>query len=106
MDNWDWKTILTVLGSVLSSSAVGFWAWMRTRVVASKDPQSTINIGFAALVTELQQERAELMVVVNDQTKQIVGLRLEVHTLSRQAMRLSRELEKNGIPIPNGNGAH
>lgn len=65
----------------------------------------TVSQGFQLLVSKLQEERRDLMKVVDEQSLEITALRSEVRALTRQVVKLENVINKAGLDIPNAGNA-
>jgi peptidoglycan hydrolase CwlO-like protein len=69
------------------------------------ETETTVSQGFQLLVTKLQEERRELMKVIDEQSTEITGLRAEVRALTRQVTKLENVISKAGLDVPNAGNA-
>jgi peptidoglycan hydrolase CwlO-like protein len=69
------------------------------------ETEQTVSQGFQLLVSKLQEERRELMKVIDEQSVEITGLRSEVRALTRQVVKLENVITKAGLDVPNAGNA-
>lgn len=102
----DWIPFLTVLGPVLIALITGWFSWRAGAQKASQDAAGSIQSGFQMLVGKLQEERAELVKMVDKQAAENVALRYEVSTLTKTVSSLEKKIDdiirrwKRGEPPP------
>lgn len=96
----DIEALLKVLIPAIIAVCTGLFAWLGGRRKAKAEAEVTIAGGFQILVNKLQEERQELMKVVDEQSTELVALRSEVRNLSRQVALLERQLARHGIDLP------
>jgi predicted RNase H-like nuclease (RuvC/YqgF family) len=97
--------ILTAGLTAITSLVAGLLAWSAGRKKQAAEAEKTVSEGFNMLVTKLQEERQSLIKVIDEQSEEIVQLRSEVRSLSRQVMKLESALEKAGVEVPNAGNA-
>lgn len=106
------QQILTAVLATAVTIVSTLLAWIGGRrkqaVEADKtqaETENTVSQGFQLLVTKLQEERRELMKVIDEQSVEITGLRSEVRALTRQVTKLENVINKAGLDIPNAGNA-
>lgn len=111
MGEYDLKGILAIFLPVLGAIAASFFTFLAGRGKGKADAakitaeaetgvRSSVTAGFQMLVSELQKERSELVKVVDAQSEEIVQLRSDVRTLTRQVARLENLLIRHGVDLP------
>jgi len=106
------QQLLTALLAAAVTTVTTLLAWIggRRKQAAEADKtaaetEQTVSQGFQLLVTKLQEERRELMKVIDEQSEEITGLRSEVRALTRQVVKLENILSKAGLEVPNAGNA-
>jgi peptidoglycan hydrolase CwlO-like protein len=106
------QQLLTALLAAAVTIVSTLLAWIGGRrkqaVEADKtaaETEQTVSQGFQLLVTKLQEERRELMKVIDEQSEEITALRSEVRALTRQVVKLENVITKAGLDVPNAGNA-
>jgi phage shock protein A len=108
------QQLLTALLTAAGTVIAGLLAWIGARqqkvADASKtmadagkikaETEDTVSKGFNMLVTKLQEERAQLIKVIDEQSEEITALRTEVRALTRQVVKLENVISKAGLDVP------
>jgi hypothetical protein len=97
------QQLLTALLAAAVTVITTLLAWIGGRrkqsVEADKtqaETEHTVSQGFQLLVSKLQEERRELMRVIDEQSEEITALRSEVRALTRQVVKLENVITKAG----------
>jgi len=96
----DWRVVAGIFATVAVAALGSFWSWMSGKQKGRVDSQRTIQDGFSTLVSELQEERKQLMNVIAAQAMRITDLEGEVRNLSQLILSMERLMMKNGLSIP------
>jgi peptidoglycan hydrolase CwlO-like protein len=106
------QQLLTALLAAAVTVITTLLAWIGGRrkqsVEADKtqaETEQTVSQGFQLLVSKLQEERRELMRVIDEQSEEITALRGEVRALTRQVVKLENVITKAGLDVPNAGNA-
>jgi peptidoglycan hydrolase CwlO-like protein len=106
------QQVLTALLAAAVTIISTLLAWIGGRrkqsVEADKtqaETEQTVSQGFQLLVSKLQEERRELMKVIDEQSEEITALRGEVRALTRQVVKLENVISKAGLEVPNAGNA-
>jgi hypothetical protein len=106
------QQLLTAVLAAAVTIITSLLAWIGGRrkqaVEADKtqaETQTTVSQGFQLLVSKLQEERKELMRVIDEQSEEITALRSEVRALTRQVTKLENVIVKAGLEVPNAGNA-
>jgi predicted RNase H-like nuclease (RuvC/YqgF family) len=108
------QQVLTALLTAAGTIIAGLLAWIGARqqkvaeagkTVAeagrtAAETEKTVSEGFNMLVTKLQEERAQLTRVIDEQSEEITALRTEVRALTRQVVKLENVITKAGLEVP------
>jgi hypothetical protein len=94
------NTALTVTGTVVAALIAGIVSFTIARPKTKVDVQTAINAGFTTLITELQEERVELLKIIREQTEQIKILSSRVSVLDRHVTVLNDMLRAAGLSPP------
>jgi peptidoglycan hydrolase CwlO-like protein len=106
------QQVLTAVLAAAVTIVSTLLAWIGGRkkqaVEANKtaaETEQTVSQGFQLLVSKLQEERRELMKVIDEQSEEITALRGEVRALTRQVTKLESIINKAGLEVPNAGNA-
>jgi hypothetical protein len=106
------QQLLTAVLAAAVTIITSLLAWIGGRrkqaVEADKtqaETQTTVSQGFQLLVSKLQEERKELMRVIDEQSEEITALRSEVRALTRQVTKLENVIVKAGLDVPSAGNA-
>jgi peptidoglycan hydrolase CwlO-like protein len=106
------QQILTALLAASVTIVTGLLSWIGGRRQKSAEAnktvaetENTVSQGFQLLVSKLQEERRELMKVIDEQSEEITALRGEVRALTRQVVKLENVISKAGLDVPNAGNA-
>jgi predicted nucleic acid-binding Zn-ribbon protein len=99
------QQLLTALLTAAGTVIAGLLAWIGARQQKVADASKTMADagkirGFNMLVTKLQEERAQLIKVIDEQSEEITALRTEVRALTRQVVKLENVISKAGLDVP------
>ena len=111
----DWTQIVAVTVPVMTAMAGGFWVWLQGRPKSRLDAQGAITGGFQVLITQLQADRAALLIeraqekadrqIERKQLLEEIGqLKLEVSRLSRRIIKMERTIREHGLEPPPAEG--
>ena len=106
------QQVLTALLAAAGTVITGLLAWIGARQQKVADAgktkaetEKTVSEGFNMLVSKLQEERQQLIKVIDEQSEEITALRSEVRALTRQVVKLEGVINKAGIEVPNAGNA-
>jgi septal ring factor EnvC (AmiA/AmiB activator) len=92
--------ILTGGLAFLTAVATALLAWAGGRRKQAAEAEKTVSEGFNMLVTKLQEERQNLIKVIEEQSEELVSLRSEVRALTRQVTKLEQVIDRAGLEVP------
>lgn len=92
-------TLATIVGAgaaVVTAFIAGLWQHLSGRKKSDSDAQTTLVNGFISLLSELKNERTQMISRISD-------LERDNHKQDRRISKLERIMIRHNIEIPNGN---
>lgn len=105
--NLDFTALLTITGPILIALIGGYVTVQQAKKKAKSDVQTVLNEGFTILLKQHQEERTNLMSIIErqgteiaEQTKEILSLKTQIRRLMRHVIKLEKTITDVGAQLP------